>query len=240
MEELLQKPLPEIPAEIQAQLEQAQITLTPLEEMDRILRDRALQQEVGYGQFANGDWLVSMICPMPGITTGMLRWWFWWHPQETLRYQVWYPGAHIGIRYAEKDRAFFRQETVPPFQPNSQRPVERIGGMKMPLQIDFVTPETFGFSRRAMEENDIPLIVCGHVSAFRGLVKHTEMAHILRRTEDGLTMISRFWMGKTLKNPLLRKAILTDETARGMAEHCCVEYRNLVEILPELYRKYGS
>lgn len=238
MKELRNKPLPEIPAEIRNQLDASQITLTPFEEMDTILYDSAIQQEVGYRQFANGDWLVSMTCPMPGVTPEMLQWWFWWHPQEKLRYQIWYPGEHFGIRYAKKDRPYFQQETMPPFQPNSQRPVERIGGVKMPLQIDFVTPETFGFTRKAMKENNIPLIVCGHVSAFRGLIKHTEMAHILHRTEDGLTMTSRFWMGKTLNNALLRGKILTDGTARGMAEHCCIEYRNLAEILPGLYQAY--
>ena len=90
-----------------------------------------------------------------------------------------------------------------------------------------------------MEENQIPIIVCGHVSAFRGLVPHTEMAHIFRQTDEGLFLISRFWLGKTLKNPLLRKVILTEETARGMAEHCCVEYRNLAQILPGLNEEYG-
>ncbi|HIS63511.1 MAG TPA: hypothetical protein IAC14_14965 [Candidatus Scybalomonas excrementigallinarum] len=48
----------------------------------------------------------------------------------------------------------------------------------------------------------------------------------------------RFWIGKSLKNPLFRKLLLTAKAARGMAEHCCIEYRNLVEILPELYEKY--
>ena len=105
----------------------------------------------------------------------------------------------------------------------------------MPLRIDFVTPEEFGFSKPVMEENNIPLIVCGHVGAFKGLIWHTEMAHIFKQTEDGLFMISRFWLGKTMKNPLLRKLIMTDDMARGMAEHCCIEYRNLYEILPELY-----
>ena len=90
-----------------------------------------------------------------------------------------------------------------------------------------------------MEKNQIPLIVCGHVGAFRGLIWHTEMAHIFKQTDDGLFLSSRFWIGKTLTNPLLRKAILTEETARGMAEHCCVEYRNLAEILPDLYAKFA-
>ena len=71
-----------------------------------------------------------------------------------------------------------------------------------------------------------------------GLVNHTEMAHIFKQTEDGLFLISRFWLGATLKNPLLRKEILTDGTAKGMAAHCCVEYRNLAQILPELYRLF--
>ena len=238
MKELLNKPLPQIPAEIREHLDNSKITLTPLEEMNTILCSSALQQEVGYRRFDNGDWLVSMTCPLPGITPEMVQWWLWWHCQEDLRYQVWYPGDHIRISYRKKDRAYFEQETMPPFQPNSQCPVERIGGIRMPLKIDFVTPEDFGFSRQAMEENGIPIIGCGHVSAFGGLVRHTEMAHICKQTEDGLVLISRFWLGKTLKNPLLRKGILTEKTARGMAEHCCIEYRNLAQILPGLYQQY--
>lgn len=38
--------------------------------------------------------------------------------------------------------------------------------------------------------------------------------------------------------PLLRKLIITEDMARGMAEHCCIEYRNLCEILPLLYEEY--
>lgn len=107
----------------------------------------------------------------------------------------------------------------------------------MPLRIDFVTPEQFGFSKEAMEKGSIATIVCGHVSAFGGLIPYTEMAHIFRQTEDGLFMVSRFWLGKTM-NPLLRKFVMTEKMARGMAEHCCVEYRNLAQILPGLYQEY--
>lgn len=237
MKELLNKPLPTIPADIQNNLDHPQITLTPLEKCDLILVTDALQNEVGYSQFPDGSWLVSMNCPMPGITKEMIDWRFWWHCQDDLRYQIWFPVDHISIQYHKKDRAYFRQPAMPPFQPNSQCPVEKIGGAKMPLRIDFVTPEQFGFSGEAMRQGKIATIVCGHVSAFGGLVPHTEMAHIYKQTDDGLFLISRFWMGKTM-NPLLRKRIMTATMARDMAEHCCVEYRNLAEILPELYRKY--
>lgn len=53
----------------------------------------------------------------------------------------------------------------------------------------------------------------------------------------GLFLISRFWLGRTM-NPVLRKLMINDAMAQGMAEHCAVEYRNLAEILPALYKAY--
>ena len=41
-----------------------------------------------------------------------------------------------------------------------------------------------------------------------------------------------------MTNPMLRKMIITEDMAKGMAEHCCIEYRNLHEILPLLYEEY--
>lgn len=237
MKELLKKPLPAIPAEIQEKLEHPNITLTAYESKDDVLTHPALHQEVGFKQFPDGSWLISMVCPMPGITKEMIDWWFWWHCQDNLRYQVWFPGDHITNTYHKKDRAYFEQETQPAFQPNSQCPVEKIGGVKMPLRIDFVTPEEFGFTKKALERGSIATAVCGHVSAFGGLIPHTEMAYIFRQTENGLFMFSRFWLGKTM-NPMLRKFVMTERMASGMAEHCCIEYRNLAEILPDLYDRY--
>lgn len=236
IKELLKKPLPEMPQGIKDAIEKKDITPTPFENINDILQSEALQNEVGYQKMPDGSYLVSMVCPMPGITAEMIQWWFWWHAQESLRYQVWFPGAHFGISYRKKDTDYFKKPTLPPFQPNTHYPVEKIGGMKMPLRIDFITPEEFGFSRQLMEQNKIPLIICGHVGAFKGIVRHTEMAHIFKRTENGLFLISRFWLGKTM-NPLLRKFIITDSMAKGMAEHCCIEYRNLAGILPVLYNK---
>lgn len=236
IKDLMKKELPKIPDEIQMALSKNEITPTSFYEKNNILKCEKLQKEVGYKKLDDGSYLVSMYCPMPNITPEMIEWWFWWHPQKDERYQVWFPGAHFSIGFSQKQADYFACEKLPQFQNNTQYPVEKIGGTKMPLRIDFVKPEEFGFSKSVMQENNIPLIVCGHVGAFNGLVWHTEMAHIFKQTDDGLFMISRFWLGKTMKNPLLRKLIITDKMAKGMAEHCCVEYRNLLEILPILYR----
>ncbi len=234
--ELMKKSLPKIPPEIAVQIDKNNfITLTEFENKNEILCNENLQKEVGYSKFSDGSYIVSMVCPMPNITADMIKWWFWWHPQKSERYRVWFPGEHHSVSYNKQNSAYFNQTVCPDFEPNIQYPTERIGNIKMPLRIDFVTPEEFGFSPDVMKANNIPLIVCGSVAAYKGLIWHTEMAHIFKQTENGLFMISRFWLGKTLKNPLLRKIILTDETAKSMAEHCCVEYRNLVEILPYLY-----
>ena len=235
MNALRNKPLPQMPSEIINALVKNKITKTPFARKNDILSNAALQAEVGYTKMDNGTYLVSMVCPMPGITPDMIEWWFWWHPQADERYQVWFPNEHINISYSKKDDAYFNQKDRPVFRRNTQYPTEKIGDLKMPLRIDFVEPEEFGFSADLMSENNIPLIVCGHVGAFKGLIRHTEMAHIFQKTDHGLLLISRFWIGETLRDPILRKLILTDKTAKGMAEHCCIEYRNLVEILPALY-----
>lgn len=239
LKDLLNKQLPQIPTEISELLRKNEITGTPFECKNDILSNEILQKEVGYKKLADGTYLVSMVCPMPNVTAEMIRWWFWWHPQADIRYQVWFPEEHISISYDRKDKAYFEQDSLPPFQPNSQYPVERIGeGVKAPLCIDFVSPQAFGFSEEEIKQNNIPLIVCGHVGVLKGIVKHTEMAHIFKQTENGLFMISRFWMGETLQSSLLRKLIITDKMATEMAKHCCIEYRNLCEILPSLYAKY--
>lgn len=237
IDELMKKKLPSIPKEIERALAQNNITPTAFEDKNSILRSHDLQSEVGYRKLSDGSYIVSMYCPMPNITPEMIAWWFWWHPQKTERYKVWFPGAHKGIGYSKMQAKYFSQNTRPPFENNTQYPLEKIGDATLPLRIDFVSPEEFGFSRDDMNTNGIPLIVCGHVGVFGGLVMHTEMAHIFRKTDDGLYMTSRFWLGKLMKNSVLRRIIINEKIAKGMAEHCCVEYRNLCEILPTLYNE---
>lgn len=227
----------QIPNDILKQIADSKITLTPFEEKNAILLDTDLQHEIGYRRFPDGSYLVSMTCPMPKVTSDMIAWWFWWHPQANLRYQIWFPGEHYCISYDKKNKDYFEKKNLPAFQPNTQYPTEKISNIPMSLRIDFVSPEEFGFSEQAMKNNRIPIIICGHVSAFHGLIPHTEMSHIFQQTEDGLFLTSRFWIGKTLRNRLLRKVILTEKTARSMAEHCCIEYRNLARLLPELYHE---
>ena len=96
-----------MPPEIEKALIKNQITKTPFDQKNNVLSDSDLQTEIGYTKMDDGTYLVSMICPMPGITAEMIDWWFWWHPQAKERYQVWFPGEHYGIGYSKKQKEYF-------------------------------------------------------------------------------------------------------------------------------------
>ena len=146
--EFLNKPLPEIPPGIRAALHtDSSVTLTEFGMKNKLLTDKALQREFGFARFDNGNYLVSMTCPMPGITPEMIRWWFRWHAQESIRYRIWFPGEHYVISTARGNRAYFTEKTLPDFQPNTHYHIERIGKLVLPLKIAFCSPEDFGFFR---------------------------------------------------------------------------------------------
>lgn len=161
------------------------------EDKNALLEDK-IQSDIGYTRLSNGDYLVSVEVNMPGVTKEMVDWWFWWHPLEKERYMLWYPGEHFGIGYAKENADYFQQKEQPPFEPNTHYPVERIGGMKMPLCIKFVAPEQFGYDSRRMRENHVATIVCGHVGTFKDRLPHTEMSHIFFQEEGGLRMTGIF------------------------------------------------
>ena len=60
-----------------------------------------------------------------------------------------FPGAHYAIGYPRRCAGYFEQAAQPPFQDNTQLSTERMGGMRMPLRIDFLKPEKFGFCLRS-------------------------------------------------------------------------------------------
>lgn len=205
-----------------------------------MLADSDGRKDIGYIRLDNGDYLVSVDIKMPHVTKEMVDWWFWWHPLEKERYMLWYPGEHFGIGYAKENAEYFQQQKQPAFEPNTHYPVERIAGMKMPLCIKFVTPEQFGYDRQMMKDNHVVTIVCGHVGLFKDKIPHTEMSHIFFQEEDGLRMTGHFWIGARCKNFLVHKFICTEKTAKGMAEHCYVEYTNFAKKIPMLYEEYRS
>jgi hypothetical protein len=234
---LMNKPVPLLSDTIRRKLEESpEITPLNFQDKNKLLWDSKIQDEIGCTLLPSGSWLVGMKTEMPGVTRDMIDWWFWWHAQEKERYQIWFPGEHYNNRTAKKDAQYFRN-SFSGFKPNTQFPVERVGAKKLHLSIQFVTPQQFGFDVSMLEKNKIETIVCGHVGILHGIIVHTEMSHIFKKNIDGLTLISRFWMGEHLPKFIKCRLIKLKE-ALGMAEHCSREYSNLAIILSELYTEF--
>lgn len=239
LNDLLGQPSVTLSQKLQDALDQPRITLTDFADKNCILTDEGLRTEVGYRKTDDDVWQVSCYCLMPGVTREMISWWFWWHPKQDERYQAWYPEMHKKIRYRKADTPYFEKADMPPFQDNVQYPTETIGTSTMECVLKFITPEEDGFDAAAMQDAHVATIVCAHVGMMRGLVMHTEMAHICFQREDGLFMVNRFWMGQLMGSQRLRRKMITEDTARGMCEHCLVEYRNMAERLPKMYAEFG-
>ena len=54
-----------------------------------LLNPGYLKIENGYGVMPDGVHYTAILTKMPKVTGEMINWWFWWMPQEDLRYKIW-------------------------------------------------------------------------------------------------------------------------------------------------------
>lgn len=218
-------------------------TALAMEDMDQLLEPGYLEMENGYAILDDNSAYVAVRTDLPGATGDMIRWWFAWHALKDVRYKIWCPGDHYAIsvrdpeRLADESLSFGRR-----FYFNPHFPVEDVGQGAMNLRIRFVAPEQFGFDSAALKKADVEAVVCGMVGfTFGGVtVEHTCMCHVFRKKGDGLEIRSRFWLGKKLDMPKIRKFIITEDLAMDMGLHCSKEYNHLAGFLPEIYREFNG
>jgi hypothetical protein len=205
--------------------------------LDRLLDPEPLPAEVGWCRLDDGVGYVAVRTEMPGVSAEMIDWWFEWHPDASIRYQLWFPGKHEANRWKPG-----------PGGPGSKRlwgsvhyPVEDVGLGMQPLFINFRRPTELGFSSDGIGDPDVATIVCGRSGDGRLRVAHTLMTHVFLRgagRAEGVTLRSSFWIGALLRPALLRRLVPGD-APRLLADHCAQEYSNLAAILPGLYERFG-
>ena len=214
----------------------SQISKVDYKDVNRIFEEEILQNEIGFVELKNGDYLAAMKTAMPDVNAAMARWWFWWHVQEKERYQIWYPGEHLSTSYAARNKRYFTKPFAE-FEENTVYPVERVGKKTIPLSIRFVHPRNFGISESNIQKAEKGFLLCGFVGVLKGLIQHTKMLHYFKPAGKGVELISRFWLGNGL--PRILKSIAANRNqAYEMAKHCSIEYNRLGRILPQLYKTY--
>lgn len=188
----------------------------------------------------NGVYEVSAHTPMPSVTPEMVRWWFGDYMQTTEHYKRWHPTAHIWMDWENK---------VPGEYVGASHLVhEYIGKDLAKLRIQFVPPEEI-LGNVQLREDDVA--VCALPGLLEKPLYGGKMCHIVRRTDNGAEMLSRFWLGQVAKRNgnektasiegilgntyLVRKLGVPKSDAIDLMTHATQEMGYLAEFLPELY-----
>jgi len=188
----------------------------------------------------NGVYEISALTPMPGTTPEMVHWWFADYMQTTEHYKRWHPTAHIWMDWENK---------LPSEYVGASHLVhEYIGEDLVKLRIQFVPPEDILGDVRFGDDD---VAVCARPGLLENPLYGGKMCHIIRRTDDGAEMLSRFWLGQVAKRKgndsvpsiegllgntyLARRIGVRKSGANDLMNHAVQEMGYLAEFLPELY-----
>lgn len=216
-----------------------------------LLEPGDLPLENGYTQLPSGEMFVAVNTPMPGASGDMIDWWFAWHGEESQRYKLWHPHAHMQARWLNPvqpevpyDRSRYRG--------NTSLVDEFIGDQHQKLAIQFKPPAAFGLDESLFQDAGVHTAVCAEVGPAGAPFNFGRLVHLIRGTEDGCEMRSRFWLGKVslrnkpdshlanklLGNRVLSRLAVSRALGHDMVVHCAMEMAHLASFLPALYQDY--
>lgn len=223
----------------------------PLEEAHRLLEPGYLPLENGFTRLADGQVFVAVLTKMPRTTSEMIDWWFGWHYMESQRYKLWHPRAHL-LNRAERmigdDPQLSDREK---YLHNPNYVTEYVGRDELDITITFSDASDL-FDVSSFETAGVGTAICGTVRLQRAPVAIGRMIHLIRATQEGCEMRSRFWLGKIefegipaarILNKIagtrfIAKRAIPIEQGRDMVVHCAAEMNHLASFLPDLYADY--
>jgi hypothetical protein len=218
-------------------------------EAAQLLEPGYLPLETGWARLADGRIHVATLTRFPGASGAMIDWWFGWHGQETERYKLWHPQAHLYSQMRPPRSAAPDLSDRERYLGNTSYVDEYVGPEIQRLAISFREPNRFGLDESAFERAGVQTAVCARVGFTDRPVDAGYLIHLIRETADGCEMRSRFWLGEAHMrglpegNPLdrllgtraMRSLLLPKRLGRDLLIHCAEEMNHLASFLPELY-----
>lgn len=218
---------------------------------DLLLEPGYLPMETGYTRLSNGQFQVCVLTEMPGVTAEMIDWWFGWHYMENERYKLWHPRAHLSQgaeRMVGDDPDLTDREK---YLHNPNYASEYVGGDVYDLVLTFSEPSDYLDADR-FESAGIGTAICGTVGYQGKGLDIGQLIHLIRSTDDGVEMRSRFWLGnisvtRLKENGVINRIVGTGMVARratpttlgrDMLVHCASEMNHLAGFLPSIYADY--
>ena len=242
-------PLPDHVERVLGQGESDPDDVLPRADINRLIEPGYLPLETGYSTLPDGSAHVAVLTQFPGATGEMIDWWFGWHGAETERYKLWHPQAHLFTqsRYERTDVSDFtdRQKYIG----NTSYVDEYVGPLIHRLAISFREPRDFGLAEDSFKDAGIGTAICARVGFNDKPVDSGYLIHLIRETEEGCEMRSRFWMGEShfrllpegnpmdrlLQTRFVRQLLMPERIARHLLIHCAEEMNHLASFLPALF-----
>jgi hypothetical protein len=226
----------------------AEPLLAPLSDAVRVLESGESRLENGFCLTADGGLRVATLTRMPGVSPAMIDWWFGWHSDESERYKLWHPQAHVfaAWRTPVRSGATGRERYVGRTSWVDEYIGERLGS----YAIRFVSPESMGLDPRRLADPHAATAVCARVGFARIPLDFGWLVHYVVASEGGSTMRSRFWVGGphaaariggffgAAASRLVRRfAAPTSADACALLAHCSEEMSHLATFLPQLHQE---
>ena len=190
----------------------------------------------------DASYLVAVRTPMPGVKAKMVRWWFADFLTTTEHYSRWHPEDHVWMDWENKKPG----EVIG----SSHLVHEYIGSELSKLRIQFInSSEFFGFD----PNDEDTFVICARVGFLEEEINTAKMCHVVRNTQTGSEMRSRFWLGhvakrdgnKTIRSfegfvgnmALVRLFLIKQQVnPEDLKRHAMEEMTYLAELLPSLYK----
>ena len=190
----------------------------------------------------DASYLVAVRTPMPGVKADMVRWWFADFLNTAEHYSWWHPEDHVWMDWENKKPG----EVIG----SSHLVHEYIGSELSKLRIQFInSSEFFGFD----PNNEDTFVICARVGLLEEEINTAKMCHVVRNTQTGAEMRSRFWLGHVAKRDgnetirsfegfvgnmaLVRLFLIKQQVnPEDLKRHAIEEMTYLAELLPSLYK----
>lgn len=223
--------------------------LTGLDEVGAMVTADDEPTENGYAIDRDGSLRVAVRIEMPDITPGMWDWWFGWHGDDTRKYKLWHPRAHLFAQWADDGPARGPRSYVG----RTSFVDEYLGSTLARAAIRFVPPAELGVDEAALEAAGATMI-CARVGLSGQPADAGWLAHHVRPSDGGAEMRSRFWIGgrhaaprsdkaalvKALTPVVSRAARLSPQDAVNLLVHCAQEMGHLAAFLPALHAELAG
>lgn len=225
--------------------------------LNTLLESGYHEVETGFCELPDGTAYTTSLVPFHGCAGEMFQWWFWWHSVEPSRYTLWYPYCHVSADPVHREVL-----TAPGLSHeqryigNTHRVTEYIGERRVRISIRFVDPAELGFDTSRFAEAGIVGHACAEVSLLRPDLPMTTMVHLVRATEDGIELRSRYWIGHRMRLNLLgpsrslpldgllsslglKRRLIGERVAYDQLLHDQLEWTHLASFLADIYREFG-